>query len=96
MGAWPVPAQAGGSPPDPLHWVLPVGRTWQSIAAGYVALFATLAWFLGPVALWLGVAALRACAAGKGRGRGRAYFAVVVGSLSTAAMVAFVAVRLAP
>ena len=80
----------GASPSDPMHWLIPVGRTWQSFAAGYVALFATVIWFLGPVAVWLGIAALRASAAGKGCGRGRAWFALAVGSLATFAMLAFV------
>jgi hypothetical protein len=75
--------QPGGQPTDPLHWIVPLGRTWQSIAAGYVALFATVLWFLGPVALGLGVWALRASRQGGGRGRGRAGFAVIVGVLSS-------------
>ena len=50
---------AGATPSDPLHWLVPTGRSGQSIAAGYVALFATVVWVLGPVALWLGISALR-------------------------------------
>ena len=80
----------GASPSDPLHWVFPTGRNWQSITAGYVALFAIVIWVLGPIALGLGVAGLRASARGNGHGRGRAVFAVVVGSLATLAMLAFV------
>ena len=83
------PPSVGSSPSDPVHWLLPIGRTWQSIAGGYVALFATLIWVLGPVAIWLGVAALRASARGKGHGRGRAYFSLIVGSLATVAMIIF-------
>jgi hypothetical protein len=86
-----APAGLGATPSDPVHWLLPTGRTWQSIVAGYVALVAAFVWFLGPVALVLGVAALRASAAGHGHGRGRAWFAVVVGSLATVAGLALVA-----
>jgi hypothetical protein len=48
-------------------------------------------WVLGPVALGLGVAALRASARGKGHGLGRGWFAVVVGVLAIAATVAVLA-----
>jgi hypothetical protein len=85
---------SGTSPTDPIHWLVPIGRTWQSIAAGYVALFALAIWPLGPLALGLGIAALRASARGKGRGRGRAYFAIAVGSLAILGMIAVLVVRL--
>ncbi|MET8147381.1 hypothetical protein ACIBSW_25730 [Actinoplanes sp. NPDC049668] len=62
---------------------MPTGRSWQSIAAGYVALFAIVLWFLGPVALGLGIWALAKASRGHGHGRGRAVFAVVVGVLAT-------------
>lgn len=80
----------GESPSDPVHWILPTGRTWQSIVAGYLALFAVLFWCLGPVVLALGIYALSASAAGHGHGRGRAWFAVVVGMVSTLALLAVV------
>jgi hypothetical protein len=73
----------GSSPQDPMHWIIPVGRTWQSIAAGYVALFAIVFWFLGPIALWLGIAGLRAASSRGGHGRGRAVFAIAVGAPTT-------------
>jgi hypothetical protein len=85
--AGPAPG-FGASPSDPIHWLLPTGRTWQSIVAGYLALFALLFWCLGPVVLALGVYALYASSAGHGHGRGRAWFAVVVGMLSTLALFA--------
>lgn len=81
----PTPGPTGEHPGDIVHWLLPTGRTWQSIAAGYVALFALVIWILGPVSLFLGVWALNASARGRGHGRGRAIFAIVVGALSTLA-----------
>jgi len=69
---------------------LPLGRTWQSIVAGYVAVFAMFLWVLGPIAIWLAILALRASAAGKGHGRGRAYFSLIVGVLATLALIAYV------
>lgn len=76
----------GSSPSDPVHWLVPTGRTWQSIAAGYVALFAIFLWPLGPVALGLGVWAMRVSSAGGAHGRGRAIFAIVVGAFATLAL----------
>lgn len=77
----PPVAPTGAHPDDPVHWLLPTGRTWQSIAAGYLALITLVAWPLGPITLAMGVWALRESNAGKGHGRGRAVFAVVSGSL---------------
>lgn len=90
--AAPAPAQPGfgADPKDPVHWILPTGRTWQSVVAGYVALFAIVAWFLGPVALGLGIWGLKASQKGGAHGRGRAVFAIVVGALSSVAALAFI------
>ena len=77
-----------------MHWVAPVGRSWQSVAAGYVGLVALLAWMFGWMgpggavlgiavgagSLALGVQAVRRAAEG-GHGRGRAGFAIVAGAL---------------
>jgi hypothetical protein len=76
----------GASPSDPVHWLLPTGRSGWSIAAGYVALFALLIWPLGPVALLLGFKGLRVAERDGSHGRGRAIFAIVVGALSTIAL----------
>lgn len=72
-----------------MHWLVPTGRTWQSIAAGDVTLFAIVLWALGPVALLLGVLAIRASGRTGAHGRGRAWFAIVVGALASTAGVAF-------
>jgi hypothetical protein len=85
------PPSLGAAPSDPVHWLVPTGRSWQSIAAGYLALLATVAWFLGPVALGLGIWALRIAGRTRTHGRGRAVFAVVVGALSTLALLLLVA-----
>lgn len=66
---------------DPAFWLIPVGRSWQAVTAGYVALFALVIWPLGPVALGLGLGAVRAAKRGGGLGLGRAYFAIIVGGL---------------
>jgi Protein of unknown function (DUF2510) len=88
VSPWPGQPGLGAGPSDPVHWLLPTGRTWQSIAAGYVALFAMLLWFLGPVAVGLGIWALTASRKSGAHGRGRAVFAVVVGTLATLVMTA--------
>ena len=83
-GPWyPEPARLGAGPRDAVHWLLPTGRSWQSIVAGYVGLLALLIWPLGPFAIWFGLWALRRARTG-GHGRGRAVFAVVVGAAATA------------
>ena len=81
--SWP-PAPVGDStgvgPDHTLHWLLPVGRSWQSVLAGYLGLAALLIWPLGPVAIVLGVVALRRARTG-GHGSGRAWFGIVGGVL---------------
>ncbi|NHT18599.1 hypothetical protein G6556_12940, partial [Cellulomonas sp. IC4_254] len=84
--AWypqPERARVGAGPRDPVHWLLPTGRSWQSIVAGYVGLLALLIWPLGPFAVWFGLWGIRKGGTG-GHGRGRAVFAVVVGTAATA------------
>jgi hypothetical protein len=70
-----------------LHWIVPVGRSWQSMVAGYLAVFSIIIWVLGPAALGMGVWALARSRRENVRGTGRAVFAVVAGLLSTLAMV---------
>lgn len=80
-GSAPWAAQPSTGPDDALHWILPVGRSWQSITAGYLGLFGLLIWPLAPFALGLGIWALRIPG---GHGRGRAIFAIIAGVLGTA------------
>lgn len=87
----PAPPAFGQSPNSAAHWMLPTGRSWQSIAAGYVALFAIVIWPLGPVALALGVWALAKASHNGTHGRGRAVFAVTVGLLATLMLAAVLA-----
>ena len=73
--------QPSNGPDEAAHWLLPVGRSWQSITAGYLGLFGLLIWPLAPFAIWLGIWAMRIPG---GHGRGRAVFAIVAGALGTA------------
>jgi hypothetical protein len=97
VGGPPAPPAPDLGPSNALHWVVPVGRSWQSIVAGYTGLFALFLGLLGaagPVglmiagvaggaAVWIGVLAIRAAATG-GHGRGRAWFGIVCGVLCVA------------
>jgi hypothetical protein len=89
-GSQPLPPSLGVDPSDPVHWMLPTGRTWQSITAGYVALFAIFIWVLGPAALAFGIWALLASNMTSSHGRGRAIFAIIVGVLSSIALLWFI------
>lgn len=85
-----APPGFGESPTGATHWMLPTGRSWQSIASGYVALFAVVIWPLGPIALALGVWALVRASREGSHGRGRSIFAVIVGILATVMLLAVV------
>lgn len=85
-GGYPAagqPASDEYGPNNALHWIAPVGRSWQSVTAGYVGLVALAIWILGPVAIVLGVLALRQARSG-GHGTGRAIFALVTGAIASA------------
>ena len=83
----PGPADQNG-PSSAAYWMVPVGRSWQSVIAGYLGILCLFVWFVGPVGivvggvtLWLGIWGLRRASTG-GHGRGRAIFGVIAGSLS--------------
>ena len=59
--------------------LIPVGRTWQAIVAGYLGLVAIFIVFLGPVAIGFGVWGLRL----GGHGKGRSVFGIVAGVWGT-------------
>src|SRR3954463_15886064 len=68
-------APAGAPPPDNgpdtvQHWLLPVGRSWQSILAGYLGLFSIVLILPAPFAIGFGMWGLRVASDG-GHGRGR-------------------------
>lgn len=78
-GGAPGPRGVGSHPGDPVHWIVPTGRTWQSVLAGYLGVVALFVWVLAPVSVAVGVWALVDAHRRGGRGRGRAAFAVVAG-----------------
>ena len=78
-----APARPGNDPHDALHWIVPLGRSWQSIVAGYLGLVGLVLWPLAPVAAGLGAWAMVKARSG-GHGRGRAVFAIVTGVAGTA------------
>jgi hypothetical protein len=70
-----------------LRMVLPVGRSWLAIAAGYLGLFA-LVLIPAPLALIVGVLAILDLRAHPEKhGMGRAIFGVVAGLLGTIALI---------
>lgn len=72
-----------------MRMLLPVGRTGLSIVAGYVGLGAILIFPLAPVAIILGVLAVRDIQRKPGsHGMGRAIFAIVAGALVSLAVAA--------
>lgn len=81
-------ARPGNDPHDALHWIVPLGRSWQSIVAGYLGLVGIVLWPLAPVAAGLGIWAIVKARSG-GHGRGRAVFAIVAGLAGTAFGVLF-------
>ena len=76
------------APRDDLHWILPTGRSWQTITAGYVGLLSLGVVILGPAAVVLGVLGLRAASRDGSYGRGRAVFGIVTGCIGTFLLIA--------
>jgi hypothetical protein len=75
------------SPPGVLHYIVPVGRSWQSVVAPYLGLISLLpvpviGQLLGIGGIVLGAIALRLARTG-GHGTGRAITAIVLGSIGT-------------
>lgn len=71
-----------------MEMILPVNRSGWSIAAGYVALFNLPFIFFAPIGVILGIIALRDIKKNPQRaGRGRAWFAIIYGFVSMAALI---------
>lgn len=84
--AQPAPS-ANHGPSSAVHWLVPVGRSWQSLVAGYLGFVAIFCVFFGIVgvvvgliAIGIGIWALVEARNG-GHGRGRAIFAIVGGAI---------------
>jgi hypothetical protein len=93
MGPAPYRPGVGASPGDPVHWLIPTGRSWQAILAGYLGLVSLVVWVLGPVAAGFGVWALvRSSEDPRLHGRGRAIFGIVAGTAGTAALLLVIGV----
>lgn len=75
-----APPAADHGPKSAVHWLVPVGRSWQSIVAGYLGLLSLALWILAPVSIGMGIWALVRARDG-GHGRGRAVFGIVGGVL---------------
>jgi hypothetical protein len=90
------PARAHFAPPEEnaaIRMLLPIGRSAWAIAAGYAGLFALIP-FLAPIALILGIVAIRDIKRHpKRHGMGRAIFGLVMGILGTI-FLAFVVVAI--
>lgn len=83
----PSPPPTDWGPSNATHWLLPVGRSWQSITAGYLGFLCLVIWFVPVLGFAveiataaLGVWALRLAKQG-GHGRGRAVFGIVCAGL---------------
>jgi len=74
---------AGAHPDSATHWLLPTGRSWQAITAGYLGLLSLGIFFLGPVAIGFGVWALFVAQRQGSHGRGRAITGIVGGAIGT-------------
>ena len=82
-----APAPSDHGPATAEHWLIPVGRSWQSITAGYLGFLCLVIWFVPVLGFAveiataaLGVWALRLAKQG-GHGRGRAVFGIVCAGL---------------
>lgn len=69
-------------------WVIPTHTSGWAIAAGYAGLFAVL-FFPAPIAIILGIIALRDCKQRSMEGRGRAIFAIVMGAVFSISLLLF-------
>lgn len=91
--AYPQYPQYPGYPPYPppnsndspaMRWIVPVGTSGWAIASGYCGLLSLAMCFLGPVAIFCGIMAIRETNADPNlSGLGRAIFGIVTGVVGT-------------
>jgi hypothetical protein len=78
---------------DPLRFIIPIGRSWVAILAGYAGLFSVLI-LPAPFALMLGIAAVLHIRAKPERlGMGRAIFAIATGAIGTVVLLLILVAR---
>ena len=78
-----------------MRMVMPVGRSGLAIAAGYLGLVSVMIPFAAPVALVVGILALRDLRRHPEKhGMGRAIFGVVMGGLFTILLVAILVISI--
>ncbi|WP_084038363.1 DUF2510 domain-containing protein [Demequina sp. NBRC 110053] len=98
----PAPARVSEDlgPGSALHYLVPVGRSWQAVAAPWIGLAALVLFWVpavglgvGATAVAIGIAALRRARSG-GHGSGRAIVGIVLGAVGAivGAIVTFVVV----
>jgi len=94
----PIPFQSQPVPVenDPaMRMIIPIDRSGLAIAAGYLGLVSII-YFLAPIALLLGILAIRDIKKHPEKhGMGRAVFGVVMGAIFTAVLLVFVIVMIA-
>ncbi len=86
VSASPPVQKAGQDPSDPVHWILPTGRSSMAVVAGYLAIVAVFAPFLiifGPLAIIFGLLGLKEIKRDGSHGKGRAWFGIIGGAFST-------------
>ena len=71
--------------------MLPLGRSWQSIVAGYLGLFSIVVIFLGPFAIGFGIWGLKAAKSQGSHGRGRSIFGIIGGVWGTVILLLVIA-----
>jgi hypothetical protein len=96
-----LPLSAVPPPPPPLEdepgmrWVLPVGRSGLAIAAGYVGLIGIFIPLFGPVAIVLGILAVRDMKRNPEKhGMGRVIFAFIASGFGTLVTTGFLVIYL--
>jgi len=106
-GGGPAPVGQAAGPSEAIHWLVPVGRSGESIAAGYMGFLCLFLTILALVpygfivilvaaglTIWLAVRAIKKAESG-GHGRGRAIFGLVCAGIAVLASTIGVSATLA-